>query len=626
MCGISGLYSYSLKASQYSNALEQSLQVMHHRGPDAQAIFANSTVLLGHVRLSIIDTSSAANQPFTDAHGRYTIIFNGEFYNFKDFYQELKNDGVQFRTSSDTEVLLYLFIKYGAECLQKIQGFFAFAVYDSIVDSLFVARDRLGIKPLYIHKNDTFVCFASELHALIQFPVERNLNTDALYLYLQLQYIPAPLTILQNVQKLMPGEYIQIQKHVFVKKQYYTIPSYSDAPTAFSYHEAQKHMYTHLEQAVTSRLVSDVPLGTFLSGGLDSSIVSAIAAQHVSGLQTFSIGFTDNPYFDETQYANAVAKKIQSKHTVIPITNKDFSESVPYVLQHFDEPFADSSAIAVHALSKYVKQHVTVALSGDGADELLGGYRKHMAHMRSFENSLVNKVLPYAAPILGVLPQSRNNSVYDTIRKAYRYAKALQLPRQDMYWLWCSLQSEHEAQLLLQNYTPSYQYYETKQRYIQPITQQSTLNDILYADQHLVLSNDMLPKVDRMSMAHSLEVRSPFLDYRLIEFINSLPVHYKVKGTSQKRILLDSCKHLLPTELYNRPKQGFEVPLHAWCTGILQSQISELLSDDFIQKQGVFSNQRIQYILRKLHSSNPGDSASHIWALLVFQTWWKKYM
>ncbi|HON51797.1 MAG TPA: asparagine synthase C-terminal domain-containing protein, partial [Bacteroidales bacterium] len=389
----------------------------------------------------------------------------------------------------------------------------------------------------------------------------------------------------------------------------------------------QHELYSILEDAVFSRLVSDVPLGTFLSGGLDSSVVSAIAAQHISGLQTFSIGFSDNPYFDETHYAQAVAKKIQSKHTTIPITNKEFADAVHHVLHHFDEPFADSSAIAVYVLSKYVKQYVTVALSGDGADELLGGYRKHMAHMRSFQSSLTNMVLPSIAPLLRLLPQSRNNKLFDTFRKAYRYANALKLSKQDMYWLWCSLQSQHEVALLLPQYSFSEQYNKVKQYYIQGISQTSTLNDILYADQLMVLSNDMLPKVDKMSMAHSLEVRSPFMDYRLIAYINSLPESYKIHGTMQKRILFDACKHLLPQELYNRPKQGFEVPLHSWCTSsVLQQQIADLLSDDFIVKQEIFSLQQIQQIRQKLYSSNPGDSASHVWALLVFQTWWKTYM
>lgn len=627
MCGISGLFSFSEPVSHYRDAIEQSLLTMHHRGPDAQAVYANNSVLLGHVRLSIIDTSSGANQPFTDNSGRYTIVFNGEFYNFKDFYTELRTEGIQFKTTSDTEVLLYLYIKYREKCLEKIQGFFAFAVYDSQTNSLFIARDRMGIKPLYIHTNPSFICFASELHALMKYPFSRQINFDALYMYLQLHYVPAPLTMLHNVEKLMPGEYVHITANGTKKSRYYTIPSYIEGCNSIPYEQAKQQFYNYLEDAVASRLVSDVPLGTFLSGGIDSSVVSAIAAKFIPNIQTYSIGFSDNPYFDETHYAQAVANKIQSKHTVIPITNKEFSESVDHVLHHFDEPFADSSAIAVHALSKYVKQYVTVALSGDGADELLGGYRKHAAHVQSFKRSLPNMLLPIATPLLNILPQSRNNPITDIFRKAHKYSKALQLSKQDMYWLWCSLQSEYEAHLLVPNYTPSETYANTKQYYIQGINKNSTLNDILYADQLLVLSNDMLPKVDKMSMAHSLEVRSPFLDYRLIGFINSLPDTYKINGSIQKRILLDSCKHLLPQELYNRSKQGFEVPLHSWCTGaVLQQHISDLLSDDFVSKQGIFSQQQIKIILQKSKSSNPGDSASHIWALLVFQTWWNTYL
>ena len=626
MCGITGIYSFKNQANSYTQEVWKSLETMKYRGPDAQAIFEHPTAILGHARLSIIDTSSTANQPFTDSSGRFTIVFNGEIYNFQSFYKELISDGITFRTTSDTEVLLYLFIKYGKDCLLKLQGFFAFAIYDNETKHLFIARDRMGIKPLYYFSNELFFCFCSELNGLMSYPFQRTINTTGLFSYLQLQYIPAPLSILQDAIKLMPGTYLEITKNGVQSHTYYTIPYSKKGNVTISYTEAQKQLYSILENAVKDRLISDVPLGTFLSGGIDSSIVSTLASRHVEKLQTFSIGFTDNPYFDETIYANLVAKKIQSEHTVIPISTKDFSEHVISVLESIDEPFADSSAIAVYVLSKYVKPYVTVALSGDGADEIFAGYNKHKAHYSLLENSIEKSIIPIIHPFVKHLPQSRNSKFGNTIRKINRFAEGLHLPTAEAYWRWCSVQSEFEAsRFLIENYSNE-DYLGAKLNYTKHFSKKNTINDILYADQILVLPNDMLTKVDRMSMANSLEVRSPFLDYRLIEFVNSLPPHFKIDTKFKKKILQYTFKNELPIELYNRPKQGFEVPLHFWCTTILQDSIKELLSKDYLQKQKIFNWEPIEKLLIKLHSNNPGDSAAQVWALIVFQYWYKKYI
>lgn len=626
MCGITGIYSFDSHAKTYTQNVWNALQAIKHRGPDAQAVYEHDFVILGHTRLSIIDTSTAGNQPFTDASGRYTIIFNGEFYNFQSFYKELEQDGIHFTSTSDTEVLLYLYIKYGMQCLQKINGFFVFAVFDNVTHTLQIARDRMGVKPLYYYINDNFFCFCSEMSGLNNYPIEKQINTESLYLYLQLQYIPAPNSAIQNITKLLPGHYITIQNRECTIEQYYTLPYNPANNTNISYNQAQKDLYSLLNSAVQQRLIADVPLGTFLSGGIDSSIVSALASKHVSNLQTFSIGFKDNPYFDETKYANLTAKKIKSDHTVIQITTKDLENELLTVLDSLDEPFADSSAIAVYVLCKYVKQYVTVAISGDGADEVFAGYNKHAAHKKLLEKSLLNTIIPLVNTCTKHFPQSRNSSIGNIFRKINRFADGIQLTASEAYWRWCSVQSESDAKLFINSNIHFEQYLQTKNTYTSHFTDKnSTIQDVLYADQMLVLPNDMLTKVDRMSMANSLEVRSPFMDYRVIEFANNLPEQYKIDSKLKKKILQDTFREMLPIELYNRPKQGFEVPLHYWCTTVLQEQIAEYLDSSFIQKQQIFNLDAVSNLRKKLHSNNPGDSAAQVWALLVFQYWWKKH-
>ncbi len=623
MCGITGIYSFSYITNEYADSVTHSLSKLTHRGPDFQRVFSDETVCFGHARLSIIDTSEQAHQPFTDASGRYTIVYNGEFYNYRNYYSELKSDGVSFVSTSDTEVLLYLFIKYKEACLDKISGFFAFAIYDSFEKTVFIARDRIGIKPLYYSKQNDFICFASELSALFPYPFEKVINFGALSSYLQLQYIPAPDSILESVYKLAPGEYLYVSSDSVEKKQFYSIPQYTeDTKFEGSYEDAQKLLRTKLDASVSERLISDVPLGTFLSGGIDSSVISTIASRHVSTLQTFSIGFRDNPYFDETKYAEMVAKKINSNHTIIAVSDKDFEEHMVSILDSFDEPFADSSAIAVSMLSKYVKPHVTVALSGDGADELFSGYNKHKAHYLLQKYPRVSRLLSYFLPLFQSFSASRNSKAGNLVRQLIRFAEAARFSPEEIYIVWCSIQSQESVKQLV---LPSMYTINDLKNYTAHFTD-SSVQDVLYADQNLVLPNDMLTKVDRMSMLHSLEVRTPFLDHNIVQFANSLPQDYKIDNHLKKRLLQDAFRGDLPSELYNRPKKGFEVPLHTWCCTVLQPIIGEVLSPSFIEEQKIFNSGEIQLLRKQLLSNNPGDAAGKIWALVVFQKWWKKYM
>ena len=368
MCGIVGNIAFKGENNENS-ALLNAVKKLNKRGPDYSAIYKTKNGGLGHARLSIIDTTDSANQPMTDVSGRYTIIFNGEIYNYKSLKKGLVSRGVDFVTSSDTEVLLQLFIEKGKEALNELDGFFAFCIYDKQEDSYFIARDRFGIKPLMYYQDSEQFVFGSELKAILNFPINKEVDRASLTQYFKYNYIPEPNSIFTDVKKLLPGHFIQIIGGLVEIKKYYEYYT-NQTQSTDSYKVAKQKVKQLLEESVEKRMISDVPIGSFLSGGIDSSIIATISSRLTPNLHTFSVGFKDEPYFDETKYAKLVANKIKSEHTVFSLSNNDLYKHFEQVLDYLDEPFADSSAINVFLLSKYTKKQVTVALSGDGADEL----------------------------------------------------------------------------------------------------------------------------------------------------------------------------------------------------------------------------------------------------------------
>ena len=381
-----------------------------------------------------------------------------------------------------------------------------------------------------------------------------------------------------------------------------------------------------MEKSVQRRMISDVPLGSFLSGGIDSSIIATIAARQTDKLNTFSIGYADEPLFDETHYAEAVAKNIGSNHTVFKLTNDDLYADLHDVLNYIDRPFADSSALPVHILCRNTRKHVTVALSGDGADELFSGYNKHAAEFRARNLGMKEQMVAALKPLWFLLPASRNSSIGNTVRQLQKFSEGVSLGAKDRYWSWASFNAEVDQLMKVDGVDKT----ELKRRKSVLTSELGTTNDLdeaLYTDLHQVLRNDMLTKVDLMSMANSLEVRVPFLDHELVEFACSLPEEYKITSTIRKRILQETFRPDLPEMLFKRPKHGFEVPLLNWFKGDLNSLIKEdLLSDSLLAEQNIFNQSTVMALLNKMHSSDPGDSATHVWNLIVFQTWWKKYI
>lgn len=623
MCGITGVFSFNKPGSDFLQLTEQAVRTLQKRGPDGNGTFTAGSVALGHSRLSIFDTSTNASQPFTDNSGRYTIVFNGEFFNFLIYRKQLAEEGIQFRSTSDTEVLLYLFIKEGIDCLNKINGFFSFAVYDKQENSLTLARDRYGVKPLYYYQDEEKFIFGSELKSILAYPIKKEIDKSALRTYFHLNYIPHPQSILQGVYKLDPGTFISIKGNVIKQEKYYSLPA--DTHKNISFEEAKKQLNELLSDAVKIRLEADVPVGAFLSGGIDSSVIVALASQYTSKLNTFSIGFKDEPYFDETDFANLLAKKYKTNHTVFSLTNKDLFEHIFELLNYTDEPFADSSALAVHILSQNTRKHVSVALSGDGADELFGGYNKHAALLRANQRIFSNALLKNSFRFFQHLPSSRNNKLGNKLRQLKKYSSGLNLNDKERYWRWAGFYSEQELDNLLNGSASEDKHYFECKRDLLSVIDANQFNTVLRADFNCVLEGDMLVKVDRTSMGNSLEVRSPFLDYRVVNWGFSLPPEYKINSKGRKYILKETFKELLPPELLSRGKKGFEVPLLKWFLTDLSSFIEELTEKSFIVEQGLFNPDELLKLKLQLRSSNPDDAVAKMWAIIVFQYWWKKY-
>ncbi|MFK8038277.1 MAG: asparagine synthase (glutamine-hydrolyzing) [Crocinitomicaceae bacterium] len=613
LCGIVGIWLKNESEIVRKEQLEAAVFAVHHRGPDSHNVKIDANKGFGHSRLSILDLSTQANQPMMDSSKRYTLVFNGEIYNHEELRKKLPTS-LEFKTSSDTEVLLQYLIHFGLSKINDLNGFFSFLFYDSLENKLLFARDRYGIKPLFLYEDANQVIFASELASIFQFDIDKNLNSEAINLLFQLTYIPAPLTILNNCKQIMPGQCGIIENGEVQLETYYELAA--SKMSDLSYADATKILKIKIENAVKKRLISDVPLGTFLSGGVDSSIVSLIASQNKKGLKTFSIGF-DVLYFDESKFATEMAKSISSDHHQIQLTRQDFKQRFASFLDLNHQPFADSSAFAIYLLSEKTKNYVTVSLSGDGADELFGGYRKHEAEfkIRGF-SPLRSKLTKWISKMTVTLPQGRHGKWTELNRKIQKLSRGLTLSANERYWEWLKFISNKETKALLRH-----EYNQT----VPHFRVEDNLNQVLVNDQSFVLPNDMLVKVDRMSMAHGLEVRTPFLDHELVDFVNTLPASFKVNKNGRKQILIDAFKDQLPERIYKREKKGFEIPLFNW----LKDEISEtfesvIFSKPYIEEQGLFKYNYIQTLKNEFGSPTFSDKIYLVWTLIIFQNWWNK--
>ena len=638
MCGICGKLVFNGKGIS-EDLLRTMCKSFSYRGPDDEGISIYPPVALGHRRLSIIDLSPAGHQPMSNEDGTLWIVFNGEIYDFQELRERLISNGHTLKSRTDTETIIHLFEEEGIECLKHLNGMFAFALWDQRQQKLWLGRDRLGIKPLNYYWDGRQFVFASEIKAILCDPdVSREIDPEALDLYLTLNYIPAPWTIFQNIRKLTPGSYLVAEQGKISVETYWDVPVGAAKRESTSARRAigeetsdyKQGLYALLEGAVKRRLISDVPLGAFLSGGIDSSIIVALMARNSSRpVKTFSIGYKDLPSFDETKYAREVAKFNKTDHQEFKLGYKDILEAFPAVLETLDEPFADSSAVPTFIVSRETRRHVTVALSGDGGDELFAGYRMYLGEYWSQYYAKIPLFLRdgLIAPLLNALPDARDKPSLEMVRRMKKFVRGMSIAFPDRFYGWREIFPFSMRQELLKK-SPGENLYlnlvremvkHEKDRFDDDI-----INLMLYMDVKGLLPGDMLTKVDRMSMANSLEVRVPFLDHTFAEYVFQLRGRMKLKGKNRKYILMETFKDLLPPSLHRRPKWGFEMPIGAWLRNELKFLIDEYLSEHLIRRQAFFNYEIIEGLINK-HMNGRQDTSWHLWNLIVFQHWYKTY-
>ena len=622
MCGINGIIQFNHKrtAGDLRNIVHDMNERIIHRGPDDEGLFADEFCSLGMRRLSIIDLAGG-NQPIWNPDHTKVIVYNGEIYNFKVLREELIKAGYSFRTNSDTEVILLGYEEYGVEILNKLEGMFAFVIYDLNEKKWILARDRTGEKPLYYHIDPEKAIFASELKSITATGlVKKEIDTTALSQYFQLTYIPAPLTIFTGIRKLPPGHYMVIDADGGSEiKQYWHLNSEIDP--SIGYEEYKKKLREALISSVERRMISDVPIGAFLSGGFDSSIVVGIMSLLSPGkVNTFTVSFDDKIY-DESKLAEIVAKKNNTNHTVLKISEEEILGNIPDLLGNIDEPFADSSLIAVNAISKKAREYVKVVLTGDGGDELFAGYNKYLLPYYGNRYKKIPKFLRKGVieKSLNLLP-SKSYRVMG-IRKVIN-ACGLDEVEQIRYMMSLGFKPDELKELIPGIDTETMDFISEQYAFLSSADAQTRTQ---YVDVKTVLEGDMLPKVDRASMFASLETRVPMLDSKVIELAFNTPTEYKIKGKNRKIILKDTFRDLLPDELFRAPKHGFGVPVSDWLENSLKDQLLKYSDEEFLRSQGLFSADYIGKVIEQ-HMTHQIDRFSTLWSFYVFQNWYEREM
>lgn len=598
MCGI-----YLTNIPFGEEIVKEKLRSISFRGPDYTGVESINNLLFGHLRLAILDLDQRSNQPMK--YENFTIVFNGEIYNYKAIRDELTSLNYKFFTESDTEVLLIGYKHWGKSILEKINGMFAFSIYDEKTNKLFSARDRLGVKPFYYYWNGQEIEICSQIKPMLK---GKEINDEAISIFLDCMFIPSPYTIVKDIFKLPPGNFMELdfntnELHI---EEYWNLKEVKTRD--ISYNEAKVELHNLLKDAVKIRLQSDVPIGSFLSGGIDSALISAIASD-VSDekINTFSIGF-DNPEFDESKIAEQYAAIIDSNHITTICTPDNIRELIPKLTKVYDEPFADSSALPSLLLNKVTKQYVTVALSGDGGDESFLGYghfdslikNKHIIDLPYWFRKLVVKS--------GVLKIFRMNS--------HRITNALNTRTRNDF-----IENIFSRKGLLlktqkQDWMKHYQGYKSWSNIF--LQKAADLNIKLW------LENDSNVKVDRASMAYSVEVRSPFLDYRVVEYARSLPTYYKYVKGRQKKILRDILQEYIPEEIFNQPKRGFAVPIGEWMRNELKQDFIEALDDKFLNSIPNLDVKKFKQFFKE-HMNGKKDHTANIWKLYVLRQWYDEF-
>ena len=615
MCGICGAVRVNPPGPVDEAVLRRMRDTMLHRGPDDEGLFLDGNVGLGHRRLSIIDLSGG-HQPMANAEGTLWVTYNGEIYNFRELRALLESRGYAFRTKSDTEVILHAYAEFGERCVEHFRGMFTFGLWDRPRRRLFLARDRLGIKPLYYTFANGAFLFASEIKAILQWPgIAREVDRAALSDYLRYRYVPGPRTMFRGISKLQPGHRLILQNGNMSEEPYWDVPL--EGPV--SAQRPERELMARLRESVRLRLVSDVPLGVFLSGGIDSStVVGLMAPMAEEAIQTFSVGYPDGGQgseLTEFQFARMAARRFSTNHRELALDPRTFWQALPRLVWHFDEPVADPAAVPLYFLAAYAKNFVTVVLSGEGADELLGGYAVYQK-MLTLDRLRRIPGAPLAARLAGPALG----------RKLHRYLAALGRPLRDRYRGVSTLLAPEEMDRLLRpDARPTAPADDVAARYFERAAGLDAVGQMLYFDQKVWLPDDLLVKADKMTMAASVELRVPFLDHVLIEWAARLPSHLKLKNGVGKRLLRKATAGLVPEPILTRSKLGFPVPISSWFQGTLSQAARDFLLDPRSECSRFFEPSQVEALLAT-QAQGRDDVSQEIYALVVFALWHRLYI
>lgn len=625
MCGIAGFVNRN--GSVNRAVLEKMNAAISHRGPDDDGFFVEGQAALGMRRLSIIDVAGG-KQPIHNHDKTKWIVFNGEIYNYRQIREDLEKRGHKFYTRSDTETVVHLYDEFGTNCVDHLRGMFAFAIWDTVEKTLFLARDRVGKKPLlYSHQPNGDVIFGSEFQALLQHPeVSRDVDHEAIDSYLSYLCVPAPMTAFKSIRKLEPGHWL-MWKNGAIETSRYWLPNFSKK-IKIGEAEAIEETTRLLREATTMRLISEVPLGAFLSGGVDSSIVVALMAEASDKpVKTFSIGFEEQD-FSELKYAKRVAEHVGAEYNEF-IVKPNALDVLPLLVDHYGEPYADSSAIPTYYVAKETRKHVTVALNGDGGDESFAGYERYAA-MKLAERyqripALIRK--PFIEKALAMLPSSELKR--SRIRDAKRFIKAAELSKTDRYFRWVTaFDQPAKAGIYTESFAAEVSGRKASRfldQWFSKANGSGIVDASLLTDQMTYLPNDLLVKVDIATMANSLEARSPFLDHKVIEFAASLPATMKISGFQTKSLLKKVAARLVPKEVIYRRKMGFGVPIGKWFRGEMEDFVRDILLSERSLSRGIIKPEILRRYVDE-HTNAERDHSFQLWSFLMLELWYQRFI
>jgi asparagine synthase (glutamine-hydrolysing) len=622
VCGICGQLSFDPDRAIQRRELDAMCASLRHRGPDDLGIYHHGSIGLGAMRLSIIDLEGG-HQPIANELGTIWATQNGEIYNFEELRADLLHKGHRFSTRCDTEVLVHLYEEYGDDFVSHLQGMFALAIWDEPRRRLLLARDRLGIKPLFYTIHDRRLIWGSEIKAILHADVPRQIDPIALDDFLSFDYVPGPRTIFAGVEKLQAGHILTWDGEVRLRR-YWDIPGV-ERPTPADKHALVAELRALLEVAVRDAMVSDVPVGAFLSGGLDSSVVVALMSQVATEpVRTFSVGFQERSY-NELPYARQVAQQYGTQHHEV-IVEPRIEQVIHELVEHFDEPFADSSAVAAYYVSQVAGQHVKVVMSGDGGDEIFGGYTIYQADRlarlyRRLPRFLGERAIPR---LVGRLPASDRKMSWDL--KLRRFVEHARRDPMAAHGSWRMIFTEEmKERLYADRAQPRHDSLNLLRAHFDGYPQNDPLNRFMYVDTKVSLVDDMLTKVDRMSMAHSLEVRVPLLDHRVVEWMSQVPSDLKVRGLNLKYLFKHVARELLPRTIVDRRKAGYHVPIPGWLKHELRPLVDEQLGAEAVARQGIFDPAYVRLLLEE-HRTGRNNWSRNIWGLLMFSLWYDHYI